>query len=166
MHGKGLAQVAGADDVLSWAGTELVALDERARDRLAAIASTTSFDPGDVILHEGRPTPFMGIVAHGLIALRLQIPARGSQTVVTLEPGDIFGWSALVPPHRATCDAVALTPVRASTLEAEPLREALRGDPELAAGLLPIVLRCVSDRLTTSWHQLLDLFGMRGVGPW
>jgi CRP/FNR family cyclic AMP-dependent transcriptional regulator len=152
--------------VITWAGTDLEPLAARQRDQLAAIAATCEYEPGAVILREGQPTPSLGVVASGRIALRLQVPARGPYVVVTLEPGDIFGWSALVPPHRATSDAVALTPVRAQVLDAERLRDALRTDPELAAQLLPIVLRCLSDRLTTSWHQLLDLFGMRGVDPW
>ena len=32
-------------------------------------------------------------------------------TILTVEPGDIFGWSAIVPPHRATSTAVAIEPV-------------------------------------------------------
>jgi len=154
------------DDTISWTGTDLESLDERQRRRLAGIAETVEYEPAAVILREGRPAPFLGVLAEGRIALRLQVPARGPYVVVTLEPGDIFGWSALVPPHRATSDAVALTRVRAHVLDAERLRAALDADPELAAQVLPVVLRCVSERLTTSWHQLLDLFGMRGIGPW
>ena len=166
MTGKELATPAAAADQNMWAGTDLEPLGELERARLAPIAATVEYEPGAVILHEGRPTAFLGVLTAGRIALRLQVPARGPYVVVTLEPGDAFGWSALVPPHRATSDAVALTPVRALALDAERLRDLLRDDHELAAQLLPIVLRCVSDRLTTSWHQLLDLFGMRGVGPW
>jgi len=165
MPGNELATPGAADQNL-WAGTDLEPLGQRERERLAPLAATVEYEPGAVILHEGRPTPFLGVLTAGRIALRLQVPARGPYVVVTLEPGDAFGWSALVPPHRATSDAVALTPVRALTLDAERLRDSLRDDHELAAQLLPIVLRCVSERLTTSWHQLLDLFGMRGIGPW
>jgi len=165
MPGKELATPAAAQQNM-WAGTDLEPLGERQRERLAPIATLVEYEPGAVILHEGRPTPFLGVLTAGRVALRLQVPARGPYVVVTLEPGDVFGWSALVPPHRATSDAVALTPVRAMALDAERLRDVLGDDHELAAQLLPIVLRCVSERLTTSWHQLLDLFGMRGVGPW
>ena len=166
MEGKELATAAAMAAEIRWVGTDLEPLGERERDRLALFAATLQYEPGAVILREGRPTPFLGVLTCGRIALRLQVPARGPYVVVTLEPGDVFGWSALVPPHRATSDAVALTPVRALALDAERLRDVLRDDHELAAQLLPIVLRCVSERLTTSWHQLLDLFGMRGVDPW
>jgi CRP-like cAMP-binding protein len=166
MERKELATAAATADEIRWVGTDLEPLGERERSLLAPLAATIEYEPGVLILHEGRPTPFLGILAAGRIALRLQVPARGPYVVVTLEPGDIFGWSALVPPHRATSDAVALTPVHALALDAERLRDVLRDDHEVAAQLLPIVLRCVSERLTSSWHQLLDLFGTRGVGPW
>jgi CRP/FNR family transcriptional regulator, cyclic AMP receptor protein len=166
MEGKELATATATAADIRWVGTDLEPLGERERARLAQIAATIEYEPGALILHEGRPTPFLGVLTAGRIALRLQVPARGPYVVVTLEPGDVFGWSTLVPPHRATSDAVALTPVLAVALDAERLRVVLRDDHELAAQLLPIVLRCVSERLTTSWHQLLDLFGMRGVGPW
>jgi CRP/FNR family transcriptional regulator, cyclic AMP receptor protein len=166
MVGGDAVTIGPTDDTISWTGTDLESLGDLQRRRLAGIAETIEYEPAAVILREGRPAPFLGVLVEGRIALRLQVPARGPYVVVTLEPGDIFGWSALVPPHRATSDAVALTRVRAHVLDAERLRAALDADPELAAQVLPVVLRCVSERLTTSWHQLLDLFGMRGIGPW
>jgi len=166
MEGNELAAAPATAAEIPWVGTDLEPLGERERSLLAPIAATIEYEPGALILREGRPTPFLGVLAAGRIALRLQVPARGPYVVVTLEPGDVFGWSALVPPHRATSDAVALTPVHALAFDAERLRDALRDDHELAAQLLPIVLRCLSDRLTTSWHQLLDLFGIQGVDPW
>src|SRR5437899_9211249 len=41
------------------------------------------------------------------------VPGKGWVTTMTIEPGDIFGWSALVPPHRATATAVVIEPVEA-----------------------------------------------------
>jgi CRP-like cAMP-binding protein len=156
---------AGKDDA-AWAGTDLEALDARARAALVERCRPLEFEPGDVILREGRPTPFLGLVAAGRVAIRVQVPARGPHTVVTLEPGDVIGWSAVVPPFRATADAVAQVRVRIRAFDAEALRALLDADADIAAQVYGLLLHCVSDRLTTSWHQLLDLFGMRGVGPW
>ena len=67
---------------------------------------------------------------------------------------------------RGTADAIAQTATRVRAFDAEAVRDLLAADPVTAAQVYSLVLRCVSERLTTSWHQLLDLFGMRGVGPW
>lgn len=146
--------------------TALRDLSPANRAKLAEIASARVFVTGEVVLRDAAPTPFLGLVETGRIGLRLAVPERGNQTVVTIEPGELVGWSALVPPYRATAEAVALEPTTIETFDAERLRTLLNGDRELAAELLPVLLSCVSDRLTSSWQQLLDLFSTGTADPW
>ena len=87
-------------------------------------------------------------------------------TILTVEPGDIVGWSAIVPPFRATSSAVALTPVELALFDGRRLREHLERDQQLAAGFYPLVLRAVARRLEGTRLQLLDLFTQRWVEPW
>jgi len=141
-------------------------LGNAARPALEAIARTARFQPGQVVFVEGAPTPFLGYLESGRVALRLYVPGRGSHTVLTLERGDVIGWSAVVPPYRVTAEAVALQPTDIRAYDAASLRDLLASDRTLAAELLPIVLRSVSERLTTSWHQLLDLFEAAPMEPW
>ena len=117
------------------------------------------FAAEDVILHEGADTDTFGIVLEGRVALRLLVPERGAVTVMTVEPGDVVGWSALVPPYRATSTAVAVEPTRLLAFESAPLRKALQEDPALAATVYPRVLEAVARRLGATRHQLLDLYG-------
>lgn len=135
--------------------------------RLAELTRPIAYDAGAVVLREGTDTPFLGAILEGRVALRFRIPERGDRlTIVTVEPGELLGWSAVVPPYRATVDAVATEPTRLLAIDAAALRERLAVDRELAAELLPLVLESVSDRLTASWQQLLDMFGARGSPPW
>lgn len=134
--------------------------------RLEDLAVTAEFAAGATILREGAPVPFLGIVESGRVALRLHVPGRGSHTIVTIEPDELIGWSAVVSPFRATSEAVALEPTRVRTFEAAQLRARLAADRDLGAELLPVILSAVSDRLTSSWQQLLDLFGTNPVDPW
>jgi CRP-like cAMP-binding protein len=129
------------------------------RRRLAALAVRRNADPGDVLLHEGSPTSHLGIVTEGRVALRLQVPGRGSITVLTVEPGDVFGWTALVPPYRSTSTVVAVEPTEAIMFDAVALRAALEEDDALAAALYPRILRSVARRLEATRMQLLDVFG-------
>jgi CRP-like cAMP-binding protein len=83
-----------------------------------------------------------------------------------VEPGDVVGWSAIVPPYRATSTAVALTDSELAVFEGEKLREALAADDKLAAQLYPVLLQAVARRLEGTRLQLLDLFSQRWVEPW
>ncbi|HEX8026404.1 MAG TPA: cyclic nucleotide-binding domain-containing protein [Candidatus Limnocylindrales bacterium] len=134
--------------------------------RLDDLATPAEFATGAVILRDAAPVPFLGLVESGRVGVRLRVPGRGTVTVVTIEPGEIVGWSAVVPPFRATAEAVAVEPTRVRTYDAVAVRERLAADPALASRLLPLLLAAVSDRLTTSWQQLLDLFRSEASEPW
>jgi CRP-like cAMP-binding protein len=115
-------------------------------------------------------TEAFSIVLAGRVALRTLVPERGMVTVLTVEPGDVIGWSAVVPPHRGTANAVAIEPVRIMELPGERLRALLRSDHALAASVYPRLLQAVSRRLAATRLQLLDLFAREEWGrretPW
>jgi CRP/FNR family cyclic AMP-dependent transcriptional regulator len=157
---------AGRADPWHAPSSALRTLEAGPRARLEAIAGHAVFTAGEIVLRDGAITPFLGLVEAGRIGLRLSVPERGNQTVVTIEPGELVGWSAVVPPYRATAEAVALEPTRVVIFEAAALRELLATDAELAGQLLPAILATVSDRLTTSWQQLLDLFSTGSPEVW
>ncbi|MHB8892459.1 MAG: Crp/Fnr family transcriptional regulator [Candidatus Limnocylindrales bacterium] len=139
--------------------------------RLAGIAEMRDVESGDEVTREGQVTEALSIVLSGRVALRTLVPERGMVTILTVEPGDVVGWSALVPPHRATATGIAIEPVVLVELPGERLRVMLRSDHALAASLYPRVLQVVSRRLTATRMQLLDLFareewGRKEGGSW
>ncbi len=139
--------------------------------RLAGIAELKDAEVGADLTREGQVTEAFAIVLSGRVALRMLIPERGMVTILTVEPGDILGWSAVVPPHRGTANAVAIEPVRLLNFEGERLRALLRSDHALAASVYPRILVAVSRRLSATRLQLLDLFareewGRREIQPW
>jgi len=135
-------------------------LSPHAVTRLTECCSTLrTFAAGEVILREGHETDPFGIVTAGRVALRLLVPERGDVTILTVEPGDVVGWSALVPPYRSTSTAVAVEPTTILAFDVDALRRALREDPALAATVYPRVLEAVARRLGATRHQLLDLYG-------
>lgn len=94
------------------------------------------------------------------------MPGRGRVTILTVEPGDVFNWSVLVPPYRASSTVVAVEPSEASLYDAVALRRTLDEDPILAAAVYPGVLAAVSRRLQATRTQLLDLFAGEGGAEW
>jgi len=136
-------------------------------DRLLRLGESRSFELGAMVLDEGGETPFLGVLEAGRVALRLRVPELGHRvSILTIEPGELLGWSVLVPPYRTTVDAVATEPSTLLAIDAAALRRELTTNHDLAAELLPIVLETLSARLAASWHQLLDLFAARTTEPW
>ena len=139
----------------TWFGRELA---PETQERLARLGKVVEIADDEVVLDEGEEATEMGILVSGRLALRTMVPERGPVTILSVEPGDIFGWSAILPEARAQSTVVATEPCLALVIEGAKLREALKEDHALAASLYPRVLQAVARRLRATRLQLLDLF--------
>jgi len=88
------------------ASTEILkGLSEEELEEIAKLCEEVIFDDGDRILTEGERADYFFILEEGSVDLRFELPYRKASkemTVTTIEPGECFGWSALVRPHKAT----------------------------------------------------------------
>jgi CRP/FNR family cyclic AMP-dependent transcriptional regulator len=152
----------------SWFGARL---GPEAVARLAALARFRDVAAGTELTREGDQTEALWIVLSGRVALRMLVPERGMITILTIEAGDIMGWSTVVPPHRSTAQSVVIDAGRLLVLPGPELRAMLATDHELAARFYPQVLFTVARRLDATRLQVLDLFaredwGRREIQPW
>jgi CRP/FNR family transcriptional regulator, cyclic AMP receptor protein len=133
--------------------------------RLAALGQVIDFPEGAVVLREGALCEALGVVVSGRIALRLSLPGGEDRTILTVHPGDVFGWSAVLPHPVSSSTAVAVMPTTAVSFEGERLKSALASDCDLAAAIYSRLLITVARRLTATRVQLLDLY-RPGNQPW
>ena len=147
----------------TWFGTRL---PEAALVRLETLARPASYAVGAEILREGDPTRDLGVVVRGRVALRLRVPERGPTSILTVEEGDIIGWSVVIPPNRATSSVIALAPTDLLLIDGTALRAALDADPVLAAAVYRSLLEALANRLRGTRMQLLDLFSRPMDEPW
>jgi CRP/FNR family cyclic AMP-dependent transcriptional regulator len=137
----------------------------RTLERLAQLGRVIDIPAGTTVVREGLPCDVLGVVISGRIALRLAIPGGPERTILTVLPGDVFGWSAVLPHPIATSTGVAVAPSTAVVFDGEQLRPGLAEDCELAAALFERLLISVSRRLVATRTQLLDLY-RTGASPW
>ena len=158
MHARAMDDHAAVIAMLdhTWFGSELAA---ETQERLVKLGEIQNFEADEVILREGDDAKEMGILISGRLALRTLVPERGPVTILSVEPGDIFGWSAVLPDTaQAQSTVVAPQASQALVIEGTALRAALKEDHALAASLYPRVLKAVARRLRQTRLQLLDLF--------
>ena len=141
-------------------------LSEKAQTHLAELGRRFTAEPGTELFREGATSDTFGILVHGRVALRTLVPERGDITILTVEPGDVYLWSALVPPFRASSTGIAIEPIEAIIFDGSELRGALREDCDLAAALYPRVLVAVARRLYATRLQMLDLFATEQGKEW
>jgi CRP/FNR family cyclic AMP-dependent transcriptional regulator len=139
----------------TWFGSELA---PETQERLAKLGEVKEFEADEVIVQEGEEGVEFGILISGRLALRMLVPERGSVTILSVEPGDVFGWSAVLADARSQSTVVATQAGQALVIPGPKLRAALKEDHALAASLYPRVLQAVARRLHATRMQLLDLF--------
>lgn len=140
-------------------------LTPEARGRLAALGYMAEFPEGLTVIQEGAACRSLGVVISGRIALRLSLPGGDDRTILTVHPGDVFGWSSVLPQPVATSTAVAVQPTAAVMFDGGQLKAALASDRDLAAAIYGRLLVSVARRLMATRVQLLDLY-RPGNQPW
>jgi CRP/FNR family cyclic AMP-dependent transcriptional regulator len=110
------------------------------------------------VIREGDVSDKLGILVSGRLALQMMVPGQGMFTILSVEPGDVFGWSSVLQGMQTQSTVVASEPSQALVLDGAKLRAALREDHALAASLYPRILHAVARRLRATRLQLLDLF--------
>ncbi len=124
---------------------------------LAKDLKDRTFEAGEFLVREGAPATEFLLIVSGKVALEMSTPERPRLTIQTVGPGEVVGWSWLVPPRRWTLDGRALKTTRALDLDGETIRRALESHPAEGYRFLSRLLPVVAERLENTRLQLLDI---------
>jgi CRP-like cAMP-binding protein len=106
---------------------------------LAHVAEEIAVKAEYYFFRDGEELDHFYIVLEGRVGILVDLPVQGMRqpvsrqitgsletrevVVSTIEPGEMFAWSALVPPHTATSKAKALTSSRVVSFDCRELRK-------------------------------------------
>jgi CRP-like cAMP-binding protein len=127
--------------------------------KLAPLVAFRDFPAGAVLFEEGSQHPWVYVIATGDVGLEMCVPARGCSRILTLGPGDLLVWSALLGTGRMTATAVALTPTRVLAIPAPALRALCEQDHDFGYEWMRATAEALAKRLLATRLQLLDLYG-------
>jgi CRP-like cAMP-binding protein len=133
-------------------------LNERHRALLTSGGHRFSAGPGEIFAREGETAKAFYLVQEGHVALDLHTPDRGVVPIQSVGPGEVVGWSWLIPPHRWQFDCRAIEAVQGLAFDAQWLRQQCERDHELGYHLLKGLLTVVAKRLAATRVQLLDIY--------
>jgi len=124
---------------------------------LVGCASNVRFPSGEYVFREGQEADRFYLLRQGKVALQIDTPRRGPITIQTLEPGEVLGWSWLIPPYFWRFDAKAVEPVHALALDGTCLRAKCEQDHDLGYELLKRFSHLIEMRLQATRIQLLEI---------
>lgn len=136
------------------------ALSPRGRTVLRELARPIKLNPGQILFREGVENPFLYVIVQGHVDLAMTVPGRGAVRILTLGPGDVAAWSAVVGDRCMTCTAQAVEHTELLAISSEPLNERMARDHEFGFEFMRAIASALAKRLTATRLQMLDLFSV------
>jgi len=133
-------------------------LQENEIKALAILAEEERYRQGEFIFQEDNPAKKLYLLLEGRIEMMMATNAEGTQRamVMAVGPGEIFGWSSLVEPHRLTASARCATPVRVVVITASGVRALMTMSCSMGYRLMQKACQVASERLRATRVQLLS----------
>jgi|JI10StandDraft_1071094.scaffolds.fasta_scaffold763286_2 CRP/FNR family cyclic AMP-dependent transcriptional regulator len=104
---------------------------------------------GDILLREGHPAEEFFILIDGAVDLYAGLGEGDEQWIQMIGPGEVIGWSWLVPPHRWAFGVRARVDSRLMRFDAPALRNLCERDPAFGYGTLKRISALMMERLHT-----------------
>lgn len=141
------------------------ALAPQSQQRLAELAEPVHALRGQILFQEGADNANTYLLLRGHIDLEMTVPGRGAVRILTLGPGDLVAWSAVVGDGRMTCSARVQADSDLLAVSGTKLRECMAFDHEFGFDFMRVLSAALSKRLVSTRLQLLDLFASSDTRP-
>jgi CRP/FNR family transcriptional regulator, cyclic AMP receptor protein len=115
---------------------------------LAKIADESTVRKDHYFFNEGDELNYLYIIVEGEVAVITLLPPKGREVILDSQGiGDIFGWSAFVPPHASTAGAKAVTSARVIAFDAKELRKKCDEDCQFGYLMMTKIAQVIRERL-------------------
>jgi len=140
-------------------------VDEEHLEEIAEIAKLVSYDADELVFREGDPTDFVYFIVCGGVSLQMCSPGVGCKKILTLGPGEILGWSAILEQTHLTATARTINPTRLVQVHAGLLLTLCDHNPQFGHEMMQRTALALAKRLNAARIQLLDLYGGHAPTP-
>jgi len=126
-------------------------------DILAMVGQEVSLKKDHSFFEEGDDLNNFFLVMEGQAGIIIKRP-KIDVVYTTLGSGDVFGWSALVPPKTATAGAKALTDCKVITFDGIELWKKFEDDPQFGFIMMQRIAQVIRKRLEYMRIETLAFF--------
>jgi CRP/FNR family transcriptional regulator, cyclic AMP receptor protein len=141
------------------AGQRLFAgFDPAEIDLFAGCAKNQVYKTGAFLGREGESADTFFVLRAGRVAIELHA-AGGPLVIEHLGPGEIIGWSWVIPPYRWNYDIEALQTAHVVSIDGTCLRAKCESEPAFGYRVLKRFAAVAVQRLEATSVRLLDIYG-------
>jgi CRP-like cAMP-binding protein len=120
---------------------------------IAKLCRERAYESGSVIFTIGGSATDVYLLETGKVDIQIEFKIHDYEvmaTVYTVEKGEIFGWSALVPPHRLTASARCEGKADVVMINGKELMEFLEKDRRIGYVVMKNLSALISSRLAST----------------
>ena len=128
-------------------------------EKVANVARLRDFDELDIIFREGEVPEHVYLIVFGKVSLEMCAPGIGCKRIMTVGPGELLAWSALLEHARLTSTARTMEATRLVELDAVQLLTLCEQDLQFGYELMRRTMLALAKRLSATRMQLLDVYG-------
>jgi CRP-like cAMP-binding protein len=126
--------------------------------QIADISQLRSFNKNEVLFDEGQRADNLYLVVTGSVLLEVGGADIGCKHILTIEKGELFGWSSQTEDRRYAAKAVATEPLQVVQIDGARMRNICDSDPRFGYEFLRRTMSALSKRLVATWKQLADVY--------
>ena len=133
-------------------------LSQAELQQLMLLGKLVELPSNQYLFREGEENHDLCILLNGRLDLSMIVPGRGPTRILSLGPGDLVAWSAILGDGTMTCSAIAHENSVLLAVPAEALRKINQEDVQFGREFMTMMAVCLSKRLLATRLQLLDLY--------
>jgi CRP-like cAMP-binding protein len=134
----------------------LAGLDRRFLGPLAAHAASKRFEAQQMMFHEGHPAKEWYLICEGKVGLETALLGCDGIRIETLGPGEVLGWSWILPPYELHYSARALEPTEVIALDGKGLVALFEKDHDLGYEMMKRFAQVIVHRLAATRARLME----------
>ena len=126
-------------------------------EAITEISEVATFPKGSVIFKENEEAERLFILLEGKVGIEFEVGRHQDAVVHSVNPGQAFGWSALIHPYQFSAWARAAEDSKVVTVERARLRKLLDMDCHMGFVIMEKMAELISARLRETRIQLISV---------
>jgi CRP-like cAMP-binding protein len=141
-------------------GASIGDLAEHGRSELVRTFPVAEFADGSIVFREGDPGDWLGVVLEGeaVVEKTIDVDAGSVEVVAMVARDDLIGEMSFLDRRPRSATVRARGRLRLARLSATEFRALMISDPDVAEGLIGVLLSTLSTRLRNSTDALIALY--------
>jgi CRP/FNR family transcriptional regulator, cyclic AMP receptor protein len=125
---------------------------------LISNSESVELSRGEYLFREGQKNCKVFVILDGQVDLTMTVPGRGPTRILTLGPGELVAWSAVLGEGIMTSSAICIERASLIAIDCKLILDRIESDSRFGCEFMKMMATALAKRLLATRLQMLDLF--------